>query len=401
LYAQLRRTDAVLFVGSPASVASQWCFAELTMARSLGKTIIPVAVRAGGLHPLLADTQTVDLTGCDEHGFERLRRRLSAAELDSERTFEWDPRRSPFPGLESSQERDAAVFFGRQAETELLLAEMRSSRRRYTGRLIAVVGPSGSGKSSLVRAGLLPRLRRTQPAWVVLAVLRPGDRPLHQLALSLVDAFRDGGAPQSLESVKLALSEGAAGLVALAEQLSRLQPSESKPAVLVFVDQAEELIAPGADQEHALFLALLHGATRGPGVVWSLLTLRSEFLSVFLQAERGEFGFDDQLLVGPLDGARLAEVIERPADRAGLSFAPGLVGRMAADTGGGDALPLLAHTLAALYECTRSRKGATITIEDYEDLGGVVGALRRSADEEHRSLDRTPFVGPPRVRVSG
>jgi energy-coupling factor transporter ATP-binding protein EcfA2 len=386
LYAQLRRADAVLFVGSPAAVESHWCFAELAMTRSLGKTIIPVAIRRGGSHPLLADTQTVDLTGADERGYERLHRRLSAAELDPERVFDWNPTRSPFPGLESFQERDAAVFFGRQAETEQLLAQMRSTRRRYTGRLIAVVGPSGSGKSSLVRAGLLPRLRRAQPPWVVLSVLRPADRPLHQLGLALVDAFRDVGASRSLQSVELALHEDTAGLVALTEQLSDLYPGASKPALLVFVDQAEELISSAAGEEHARFLALLYAATRNAGPLWSLLTLRSEFLSAFLHAEQGEFAFDDQLLVGPLDGARLAEVIERPADRAGVSFAAGLVGRMAADTGGGDALPLLAHTLAALHERAHVRGTGTITIGDYEDLGGVVGALRRSANEEHRRL---------------
>lgn len=385
LYAQLRRTDAVLFVGSPASVTSQWCFAELTMARSLGKTIIPVVVKIGGGHPLLADTQSVDLTGSDERAYERLLRRLLAAELDPERTFEWDPTRSSFPGLESFQERDAAVFFGRHIEIELLLAQMRSRRRRHTGRLIAVVGPSGSGKSSLVCAGVLPRLRRSQPAWVVMAVVRPGDRPLRQLALALVDAFPDGDAP-SLESVEHMLDQGAAGLVALAEQISHRRPGNARPDVLVFVDQAEELVTSAAGEEHARFLALLHAATRGPGPVWSLLTLRSEFLSTFLVAARGEFAFDDQLLVGPLDAARLAEIIERPADRAGVSFAPGLVGRMVADTGGGDALPLLAHTLAALHERARARPGASITIADYEALGGVVGALRRSADEEHRRL---------------
>jgi len=385
LYAQLRRADAVLFVGTPAAVASQWCFAELAMARSLGKTIVPVVITAGGAHPLLEDTQAVDLTGADTRGSERLRRRLVASELDPKRMFDWHPMRSPFPGLESFQEGDAAMFFGREAETDVLLAQMRSSRRRYTGRLLAVVGPSGSGKSSLARAGLLPRLRRAQPPWVVLEVLRPADRPVRQLAFVLVDAFADAGAPRSVESVELALSEGAAGLVGLAEELSEKRADASRPPVLVFVDQAEELVTPGGE-EHEQFLALLSGATRGAGSVWSLLTLRSEFLSVFLQAQRGEFGFDDQLLIGPLDRARLAEVIERPAERSGVSFAPGLVGRMVADTGGGDALPLLAHTLAALYDRVRARAGATITIADYEDLGGVIGALRRSADDEQRRL---------------
>src|SRR5918997_5957962 len=101
LYAQLRRADAVLFVGSPASLASQWCFAELAMARSLGKTIVPVKVRGNVSHPLLADRQAVDLSASDERGLERLYDWLFAAGLDPRWMFDWDPGRSPFPGLEA------------------------------------------------------------------------------------------------------------------------------------------------------------------------------------------------------------------------------------------------------------------------------------------------------------
>jgi len=79
LYLLLRRSDGVLFVGSPASVASQWCFAELAMARSLGKTIVPVTIAPGGRHPLLADTQAIDCAGGDGHGFKRLGDRLRAS----------------------------------------------------------------------------------------------------------------------------------------------------------------------------------------------------------------------------------------------------------------------------------------------------------------------------------
>ena len=282
------------------------------------------------------------------------------------------------------------MFFGRGVEIEQLLEQLRSSRRRYTGRLLAVIGPSGSGKSSLVRAGLIPRLRRAQQPWVVLTVSRPADRPMQQLAYELADAFRAAGVPRSPHAIELELANGWRGLLKVAEELSPLQVGDRAPFVLVFVDQAEERVTAtgrkGQAQEQARFLALLHGATRGEGPVWSLITLRSEFLSAFLQAERGRFAFDDHLALRPLDVGRLAEIIERPADRAGLRFAPGLVGRMVADTEGGDALPLLAHTLAALHDRSRARPGATITIGDYDNLGGVVGALRRTADEERRRL---------------
>jgi CHASE2 domain-containing sensor protein len=385
LYSQLRRCDAVLFVGSPASVASRWCFAELAMARSLGKTIIPATIAPEGQHPLLADTQAIDLAAADGQG--RLGERLVSADLDPTRAFDWDPRRSPFPGLHSFEERDAGVFFGRQPEIEQLLELLRSSRRRYAGRLVAVVGPSGSGKSSLVRAGLIPRLRLEEPSWLVLPVLRPAGRPVRQLALVLADAFRATEAPRAREQLEEALTGRPDVLIELAEELGHLSPGDGDRPVPVFVDQAEELVTLTGSQERDGFLSLLRGATRAEGSLWSVLTLRSEFLSAFLNCEGGAQLIDDELLVGPLDRSRVGEVIERPADRAGVDFTPGLVARMVEDTAGGDALPLLAHTLAELYERAHGPRTSIVTDRQYDDLGGVVGALQRSADRELRRLD--------------
>lgn len=415
LYAHLRRADGVLFVSSAASAASRWCFAELAMARSLGKRIIPVTVGGGGTHELLGDTQAIDLCGVEHHprryrgrvasvgrrrrrpveraglsfdnlALERLDQSLRAADLDPEHAFAWDPRRSPFPGLGSFAEGDAGVFFGRQPEIEQLLELLHASRHRYTGRLLAVLGPSGSGKSSLVRAGLVPRLRRARRRWLVLPTLRPGGRPVRQLALVLADAHQKISRPRSLEEIERMLGAGADGLLRVVEELRHLSPGETPPAVLLFVDQAEELLTSAGPEEGERFLALMHGATRAEGTLWAVLTLRSEFLSAFLQTQRDARSFDEQLLVGPLQRSRLAEVIERPAERAGLSLAPGLVGRMVVDTGGGDALPLLAYTLGELYERSRQSPDAKISAEDYDDLGGVVGALQHAADREEQHL---------------
>lgn len=383
LYAQLRRADAVLFVGTTASVRSQWCFAEIAMARSLGKRIFPISLEDGGRHPLLDDTQAVDLAGDVEQGLQRLHRSLSSSELGPDRTFDWDPARSPFPGLASFAEGDAGVFFGRHDETDAVLAQLRSLHRRHTGRLLAVVGPSGSGKSSLVSAGVLPSLRRTEEAWLILRTLRPGERPLSQLARALADAFAAAGVARTPASIEEALGIDGAPLVGLIDELSRLQPGEPR-SVLLFVDQAEELVTYGDAPQRSQFLALLHDATRGLGPLWVLMTIRLDSLGALLEAAR--FAFDEQLVVGPLDNSRLAEVIERPADRAGIDLAPGLVGRMVADVGGGDALPLLAHTLFELHQRARARRSAAITHSDYDDIGGVVGALRRSADKQYAQL---------------
>jgi TIR domain/AAA ATPase domain len=180
LYAQVRKVDAMVFLSSPASVASQWCFAEVALARLLGKPVFPILLEAGPRHPLLGDTQHIDLTRDGEAGFARLWAGLREAGLDPHASFTWDPTRPPYPGLAAFAEQDAAVFFGREPEIERLL-ELLQPGLQGRGRFLAVVGPSGSGKSSLVRAGLLPRLGRLQQRWLVVPRLVPGGLPTRQL----------------------------------------------------------------------------------------------------------------------------------------------------------------------------------------------------------------------------
>src|SRR4051794_11746946 len=153
LYAQLRRTDAVIFLASEASVASRWCFAELSLARSLGRPVFPLRLRPGVALPLLADVQWTDLTD-PEMRLERLLAGLRPAGLDPADSFAWDPHRSPYPGLAPFPPDDAAVFFGRQPQTHRLMELLTPTLQRGAGRFIAIVRPSGSGKSSLLHARL-------------------------------------------------------------------------------------------------------------------------------------------------------------------------------------------------------------------------------------------------------
>src|ERR671926_355120 len=119
LYAQLRRTDAVIFLASEASVASRWCFAELSLARSLRRPVFPVRLQPGVALPLLTDVQWTDL-GDAEPGMIRLLSGLHSAGLDPADSFAWDSARSPYPGLVPFAPEDAAVFFGRRPETHRL-----------------------------------------------------------------------------------------------------------------------------------------------------------------------------------------------------------------------------------------------------------------------------------------
>jgi hypothetical protein len=154
LYAQLRKTDAVIFLASTASVASRWCFLEVGLARSLGKPIFPLRLDGDAHLELLDDAQWIDFFD-GEPVYARLREGLRRAGLDPADSFSWDPARRPYPGLQPFAAEDAAVFFGRDHEIERLLELVQLTLQRgVAGRLVAIVGPSGSGKSSLVRGGL-------------------------------------------------------------------------------------------------------------------------------------------------------------------------------------------------------------------------------------------------------
>ena len=386
LYVQLRRTDAVVFLASEASVASRWCFAELSLARSLGRPVFPLRLEAGVQLPLLADVQWVDL-GADDSGMARVLAGLRSAGLDPIDSFAWDPRRSPYPGLVPFAPKDAAVFFGRQSETRRLVELLTPTLQRRQGRFLAVVGPSGSGKSSLVHAGLLPRLARMPERWLVVPPLRPGRQPTINLAGCLARAFADLGRPCSAGQAAAALDRGSPGLVDLAEQLAGLAGNGAgRPGVLVVIDQAEELLTRTGAREQQAFLQLLAGALHEDSPMWAVATVRSEFLSRAPDRAGLAEAVDDPLVIEPLSRSRLAEVIARPAQRAGLEFASGLVERMVEDTAGGDALPLLGYTLHELYQ--RAGPEGTVTADDYEAVGGVVGALRSRADRLAEELDR-------------
>jgi energy-coupling factor transporter ATP-binding protein EcfA2 len=178
------------------------------------------------------------------------------------------------------------VFFGRQDEVDRLVELLQPTLQRGAGRFVAVVGPSGSGKSSLVRAGLLPRLERLDSRWVLLPALVPGQHPTRGLAYCLAAAFAIRGQPQPVQDITATLRRGGAGLVDLASELGELAgaavpggAANGRINVLVVIDQAEELLTRTGIREQQWFLNLLRGALGDDSPVWVIATMRSEFLS--------------------------------------------------------------------------------------------------------------------------
>jgi energy-coupling factor transporter ATP-binding protein EcfA2 len=383
LYIQLRRADAVVFLASPDSVASKWCAVEVSLSRSVGKPVFPIEIRSTPRLPILEDTQWIDFSSDRDAAIERLMTGLRVAGLDPRDSFAWDGTRSPYPGLQAFAPEDAAVFFGRTPEVERVLELLHPTLARGSGRFVAVVGPSGSGKSSLINAGVLPRLARERRQWTILPSIVPGTRPTAHLARSLSIAFREYGEDRTHADLLRRLTEGTAGLENLANELCDLRDTE---ALLLVVDQAEELSTRAGPAERVSFFDLIDGSLHDGSPVWVLATVRSEFLSGSSSDQKIAEIIDDSIVIEPLSRSRMSEVIELPAQRGGILFAAGLVQRMIEDTVGGDALPLLAYTLLQLYE-GMSRSGR-IGYQDYEAVGGVIGALQGRADRVMRDLER-------------
>jgi len=158
LYQQLRQCQAVIALLTPSWLASKWCFAELVQARERGKAIFPVKVQPCEAGDVFGDIQHIDLTAQPEEGYRRLKIGLVERGLDPLDVFDWDPKRLPYPGLLAFQEADAAIFFGRGEEILKTLETLDGLRRqgREAARFGLLLGASGSGKSSLVRAGVIP-----------------------------------------------------------------------------------------------------------------------------------------------------------------------------------------------------------------------------------------------------
>ena len=149
-------------------------------------------------------------------------------------------------------------------------------------------------------------------------------------------------------------------------------------SVLMFIDQTEELLTRAGPIERKSFVDLVRGALQPDSPLWVVATLRSEFLTPLVSDRRLAEIVDEPLTILPLARAQLPAVIGRPAQRAGIDFEPGLIEHMVEDTVGGDALPLLAYTLAQLAQL--AEPGRPISAADYQAVGGVLGALRRQAD---------------------
>ena len=307
---------------------------------------------------------------------------------------------NPFPGLRPFEAAETHLFFGRDGQSSEIVA--RLERQRF----IAVVGTSGSGKSSLVRAGLLPLLEggfmASAGSFWRFAVMRPRHDAIGSLAAALADPAVLGG--EAIDSslrtplVEAVLRRSSLGLSDAFKQ-ARLAANDN---LLVVVDKFEELFrfrqfagASGSADDGAAFVSLLiEAARRREHPIYVVLTMRSDFLGDCAQfRDLPEILNDSQYLIPRLNRDQRRAAIEGPIAVNGATIAPRLTQRLLNDAGEDpDVLPILQHALMRTWDAWKSAGALNrpIDLEHYFAIGGMAHALAQHADQAYASLAPIP-----------
>ena len=413
LHENAARCEAVLFLVSRNWLNSDWCRSEFELARRLNKRVFIAPIEDLPIVELpaylTATFQAVPLASGEDHrlfrvvrpgtheerhvtfsreGLARLKAGLVQAGLDP-RFFAWppegDPERAPYRGLEPMEAADAGVFFGRDGPIVEALDALRGLRELATPRLFVILGASGAGKSSFLRAGLLPRLARDDANFLCLKPVRP-ERAIINGPNGFVNALTTAATTYGVKATRANLREAAAkGVEALRPFLRALaaRSDATKPPTLVLaIDQAEELFAAEGLREGEAFLRLLHDLTvvDDPAMI-AIFAIRSDSYDALERARPLEGLEQRPFSLLPMPRGAYQTVIERPTERlaqAGKRFDmdPGLTQALLADIetgGGGDSLPLLAFTLEQLY--LNYNDGRRLSRAEYESFGGLAGAI--------------------------
>ena len=433
------RCEAVLFLVSRAWLSSRWCLKELSLASKLNKRIFGLLVEDIPLADLPAELtathQLVNLAAGSDHvmlsgrlrggsdvrvtfsrsGLAKLKAGLTRAGLDA-RFFLWPPEgdrgRSPYRGLKALEAEDAGIFFGREAPTIEALDRLRGLADAAPPRLMAIIGASGAGKSSFLRAGLSPRLMRDDRSFLMLPIVRPERMALHGeagLVRCLEEAAKAHDLGKSRADIKRAVAAGPEAVAALlADLVARARVPDldgsgpaRPPHVVLAVDQGEELFLSEGCDEAAAFLGLIRdlAAAEGSNLI-VLFTIRSDAFEQ-LQTAPALDGLSLQTFnLPPMPRGAYQTVIEGPAKRLAdsertLTIEPALTAALLADIeegGGKDALPLLAFTLERLYEEYGTGGKATLTLAQYRDLGGIRGSIEAAVTDALKAADADPAV---------
>ncbi len=381
IFEGINQSDMVIVCLSPAAVESDWVRREILMAFGNNKVMLPITVEdAFALMEdydetkQLLELQITRFEGRYEEGLKELLAALTDKISTQNTTLDPADIPNPFKGLEAFQQTDAALFFGREDLTTKLLDKLAQGKR-----FLAVVGASGSGKSSLVRAGLIPKIRDgalpSSEKWRIV-IFTPSYRPTEAMATRLMPII--GGERLVPEIVEI-LEKSTNSLHQLVEGI--LGGEDEDERVVLVIDQFEEVFTRASAIEANRFLKLIQTAIAlDGGRTIVVLTLRADFfdrLSAYPELA-ALFEGENMVIVAEMTADNLRKTIEGPATAVGLVYEQGLPDRILEDVRQQPgSLPLLQYALGALFE---RRQGRQLTFAAYKTIGGVQRALADHAD---------------------
>jgi hypothetical protein len=281
---------------------------------------------------------------------------------------------SPFPGLRAFTPDDEPIFFGRGAKVDDLVRRLHGD-----GGLVAVIGSSGSGKSSLVAAGLIPRLRRNalegSRSWKFCQMTPGGAEgdPFRALAVGLIEIAGGEFTPERLTPLLAQPGSGCQVIDTIAEQ-------SKAEELLLFVDQFEELFTSVSESSRRPFAQLLTQAAASERLR-VVITMRADFYDRCIEIpEMAQLLNAGSFPLGAAELESLLEMVTKPADRAGITFEEELPGLILKEVGSdAGALPLMAFALDQLYE--KREVSGRLTHQAYQTFGGIRGAIVKTAEE--------------------
>lgn len=391
LYREITQSDAIILVLTPNWFESKWCFLEFGQARALGKAVLPIIISDLEKTLVSPDIQHLDLVKDRKAGMDQLAVELARIDRNSRGDFRWDFSRPPFPGLLAYDEDDAAVYFGRDDDIKSICERLNAKRTHGGSKLLLLLGASGAGKSSLMRAGIIPRLRRDKRRWITLSCFRAQSRPVDELAQVIALALGPAGNWRAVREL-LTSDNPSQSLLALARDLRAFRGTNDAQ-ILISIDQGEALFTATDQAETELFLKLMNVLLSDDMPFTALMGLRSDHLAHVQQA-RGLKISHETISLKPIPLERVRDVIEGPARVAELTVEDDLISEATRDATTDDALPLLALALRELYDrFSRSRR---LTVEAYRALGDqaahlspIENAVRRKADEVLKEVGPT------------
>jgi formylglycine-generating enzyme required for sulfatase activity len=422
-----------------AWLGSGWCLREFNLAHKLNKRLLGVLIEDIPLADLpvnLTGTwQIVRLAAGRDHamrrvvlpvtheevhvtfsaeGLQRLKHGLEEAGLDA-KYFAWppadDPNRPPYRGLRPLEADDAGIFFGRDGSVVEALDRLRGLRGSTPPRLLVILGASGAGKSSFLRAGLFPRLKRDDRNFLPLPIIRPERAAIsgeNGLLAALEGVLAAAQIEISRADLRAVIDAGAVKLKpllqALANKATPLAPDagvKSKPPTLILsIDQAEEFFLAEAQHEARPFVALLRDLLQDdtPAII-AMFTIRSDNYERLQLADELQGMRQDMLSLPPMPKGAYAEVIKGPARRLdgtprALEIEDALVDALLADIEAGgakDALPLLLFSLERLYGEYHAG-GHHLRLSHYDALGRLKGSIGAAVERALKPADADPAI---------